>query len=187
MDKKLQKVTFQASSNQIKFAEIYLDYAKRQTYEEIGKKINVTRMTIWRWFQNPDFIVWINSKKNEILNKSLIPRYKTAIRKAEAGDFSLSKLLFEMQGEYVPQQKIEGLEPIQLTIEHVAGTRESIKKNVSADKADKLKTVPEEATEEVKEKSDDIERPPKEEEEEKKSEFTISGGMSYGGKKVTIK
>ena len=62
-------------------------------------------MTIWRWFQKEDFVNWINSKKDELLNSSLMDRYKTAIRKARAGDFNFSKLLFEIQGEYV--QRIE--------------------------------------------------------------------------------
>jgi len=107
MDKKLQNVTFQPSTHQLKFAEIYLDYTQKKTYEEIGKEINVTRMTIWRWFQNEDFVDWINEQARNLLAQSLSDRLKVAIRQAKAGDFSFSKLLFEMEGEYTPSRKIE--------------------------------------------------------------------------------
>jgi len=97
--------TFAASPKQMQFAEIYLDYDQKLTNKEIAEKIGVERTTIWHWFQKDDFVTWINSQKDKMLSKSLSDRYKTAIRKAKAGDFQFSKLLFEMQGEYV--QKTE--------------------------------------------------------------------------------
>jgi len=105
MDKMQQNATFQPSPKQLQFAEIWLDYTKRQMLEDIAKEINVARSTIWRWFQNKDFVTWINSKKDELLKNSLMPRYKTAIRRAEAGDFNFSKLLFEMTGDYVQKSE----------------------------------------------------------------------------------
>lgn len=105
MAKSSQKFTFEPSPIQIQFIEYYLDYDKKHTLEEIGKKIGVTRQSIWKWFQQEDFVNWINSKKNEMLNSSLSDRYKVAIRKAKAGDFQFSKLLFEMQGEYVQKSE----------------------------------------------------------------------------------
>lgn len=110
MDKIVKNCEFQPSPKQIKFAEIYLDLSIKVTFIEVAKRIGVHNNTITNWLKNPEFVKWINNKKSEILDKSLISRYKTAIRKAESGDFSFSKLLFEMQGEYLPQQKIEGLE-----------------------------------------------------------------------------
>lgn len=105
MGKKLQKVTFKPNPEQIKFVAIYLDYNQKKTKEELAEEIGVTRMTLWRWFQNDEFVEWINSKKDELLKNSLIARYRTALRKAEAGDFNFSKLLFEMQGEYVQRSE----------------------------------------------------------------------------------
>jgi len=105
MSEELQKVTFEPDPKQIKFAEIYLDHNKKKTKEEMAEEIGVTRMTLWRWFQNEGFIEWINSKTDELLNKSLVARYKTAVRKAEAGDFQFSKLLLEMQGKYTPRSE----------------------------------------------------------------------------------
>ena len=116
MDKIVKNCDFQPSPKQIKFTEIYLDSSVKLTFIEIAKRIGVHNNTITNWFKNPGFVKWLNNKKNEILDKSLIARYKTAIRKAESGDFSFSKLLFEIQGEYTPQQKIEGIEPTLQTI-----------------------------------------------------------------------
>lgn len=105
VNKVKENARFQPSPEQLEFAEIYLDYAKKLTLEDIAEKIGIAYSTIWRWFQKKDFVSWINAKKNDLLDKSLMNRYTVAIRKAEAGDFQFSKLLFEMQGEYT--QKTE--------------------------------------------------------------------------------
>ena len=98
-------VIFEPNPKQIRFAEIYLDFDSRKTQKEIADDIKVHPRTIHRWFDNRGFVDWINSKRDEILNKSLMARYKVAVRKAAQGDFQFSKLLFEMTGEYV--QKTE--------------------------------------------------------------------------------
>ena len=105
MVKMKENAIFQPSPEQLKFTEIWLDYAKKQTLEDIAKEIGIAYSTIWRWFQNNDFVAWINSKKDELLKNSLMSRYKMAIRKAVAGDFQFSKLLFEIQGEYVQKSE----------------------------------------------------------------------------------
>jgi transcriptional regulator with XRE-family HTH domain len=118
MDDMKENAIFQPSPEQLGFAEIWLDYTKKKTLESIAEEIGIAYSTIWRWFQNKDFVDWINSRKDELLNKSLMSRYRTAIRKAESGDFQFSKLLFEIQGEYIPQQKLGGMEdkPININL-----------------------------------------------------------------------
>ena len=99
-----ENVRFEPKPEHFKFAEIYLDLG-RKTINEMAKDIGVSDRTIYRWFNDNDFVTWLNSKKDELLNKSLMARYKTAIRKAEAGDFKFSKMLFEMQGEYTQKSE----------------------------------------------------------------------------------
>lgn len=105
MVNKKQSETFTPEPEQIQFAEIYLDYNRKDTLEDLAKEAGVSRTTVWRWFQDNNFVSWINSKKDQMLNSSLSDRYKVAIRKARAGDFQFSKLLFEMQGEYVQRSE----------------------------------------------------------------------------------
>ncbi len=105
MDKISNNFNFEPNPKQIKFAELYLDFDKKLTKKDIAMEIGITDRTVVNWFKNPGFVNWINSKKDEILNKSLMARYRIAIRKAAQGDFQFSKLLFEMTGEYV--QKTE--------------------------------------------------------------------------------
>ena len=105
MDKISNNFNFEPNPKQIKFAELYLDFDKKLTKKDIAMEIGITDRTVVNWFKNPGFVDWINSKKDEILNKSLMARYRIAIRKASQGDFQFSKLLFEMTGEYV--QKTE--------------------------------------------------------------------------------
>lgn len=99
-----ENVRFEPKPEQLKFAEIYLDLS-RKTITELAKEVGVSDRTIYRWFKDKDFVSWLNSKKDEILNRSLMAIYKTAIRKAIAGDFKFSKMLFEMQGEYTRKSK----------------------------------------------------------------------------------
>jgi hypothetical protein len=118
MVKGLQKLTFEPSPNQAQFAEIILNYDKKTTLEKAAEEIGITRQAIWKWYQDKNFVNWLNSKKDDLLDKSLMDRYSVAIRKAKAGDFQFSKLLFEMQGEYIPQQKLGGIEdkPININL-----------------------------------------------------------------------
>jgi len=118
--KELEKVMFQASPVQLKFAEIYLDCTKKQTLKDIAKEVGITYKAIWVWFQNPEFVKWINSKKDELLAKTLMPRYLAAIRRALAGDFSYSKLLFEIEKEYTPAISHNvSIKVTEMVIEHV--------------------------------------------------------------------
>jgi len=97
-----QKLTFQPTANQIRFLDLYLDFSQKRTLTAIADELEIARQTIYNWLEDENFVKWLNTKKNEILAKSLMARYITAIRKAIAGDFSYSKLLFEMEKEYIP-------------------------------------------------------------------------------------
>ena len=101
-----QKVTFEPSPEQLKFVEIWLDYTQKQTLEQIGKDIGVTRKTIWKWHQNPDFIKWINNQGFEMLKSSLNGVYRALVRKAESGDVQAIKLYLENIGEFVEKQEM---------------------------------------------------------------------------------
>lgn len=98
-------LVFNPKKPQIKFAEVFLDTDGKKSRKEIAKKIGVHQNTITNWFKDKNFVKWINSKNDEMLDNSLADRYKTAVRKAKAGDFQFSKLLFEMQGEYVQKSE----------------------------------------------------------------------------------
>ena len=100
------KEEFIPSPLQIKFASIYLNVNKRITYEQIGKEIGISRQTIWNWLKKPDFRGWLNSKKMELVNDSLIDIYKVALRKALNGDFNFCKMILEMIGDYQPGMKL---------------------------------------------------------------------------------
>ena len=75
----------------------------------IAEKSNVSRMTIWRWFRNKDFLEWMNDQTKLFLSQTFSERINIAIRRAKAGDFNFSKLLFEMEGEYIKKTKVEGM------------------------------------------------------------------------------
>ena len=92
VDKISNNFNFEPNPKQIKFAELYLDFDKKLTKKDIAMEIGITDRTVVNWFKNPGFVNWINSKKDEILNKSLMARYRIAIRKAAQGDFQFSKL-----------------------------------------------------------------------------------------------
>jgi len=105
--KNKQSLTFQPKAEQIKFANIYLDYRQKLTFEQIGKLIGCSRTTIWNWFQNIEFLEWINAQTNYMQKTALIPVLKSLIRKAEIGDVQAIKLYLEKMGEFTERVKIE--------------------------------------------------------------------------------
>ena len=104
----LQNVTFQPSAVQSKFAEIYFICHGEKPMKYIAEKSNISRMTIWRWFRDKNFVEWMNDQTKLFLSQTFPERINTAIKKAKEGDFNFSKLLFEMEGEYIKKTKIEG-------------------------------------------------------------------------------
>ena len=104
MDKSSENVSFEPSTEQIKFLEIYLEFNKK-TNKEIAEEIGISDRTIYRWFNDDDFVSWVNSHKTKMLNKSFADRIRVAIKKAAAGDFQFSKLLFEMTGDYMAKSE----------------------------------------------------------------------------------
>ena len=101
------KKEFTPKPSMIRFASLYLDVSKYRTREEISKEIKTCRKTTWNWFQNPDFVRWLNTQKDKLLETALIPIYMEAIRKAKHGHFNFAKLLLEMAGAYQPGLKID--------------------------------------------------------------------------------
>ena len=107
MDQIEQKEEFIPTPLQVKFALVYLNIDKRQTREQMAKKIGVSRRTLFTWLAKKDFKTWLNSKKLELVNDSLIDIYKVAVRKAKAGDYNFVRLILEMIGDYRPGMKID--------------------------------------------------------------------------------
>ena len=108
MDKKdEQNLTFKPKPEQKRFAAIYLDYRQKLTFEQIAKKIGCSRTTIWNWFQNPDFLEWVNVQANYMQKTALVPVLKSLIRKAEIGDVQAIKLYLEKIGEFTERLKVE--------------------------------------------------------------------------------
>ena len=99
-----ENVAFQPSAEQIKFLEIYLELSKK-TKKEIAEEIGISDRTIYRWFNDDNFIEWVNSHKTKLLEKSLADRIKVSIKQALKGEFQFSKLLFEMTGDYVQKSE----------------------------------------------------------------------------------
>lgn len=101
-NKSLIKFIFKPNTNQIRFLELYLDFNSKRTLKSIADEIEISYQAIWKWFNDINFVEWINSKRDELLAKSLMAIYLTAIRKAISGDYNFAKLLLEIKKEYMP-------------------------------------------------------------------------------------
>jgi len=107
---------YKPNKKQALFIDLYIDLNNRLTLKQICKEVGITRQTSWNWFQDQNFTDYLNSKRNEILARSQTARMLVAVRKALSGDFSFSKLLFEIEGVHLQAFKIKSQEDIKLEI-----------------------------------------------------------------------
>jgi len=133
MDQIENKEEFIPSPIQVKFASYYLNIEKKLTRTEIAKKIGISRRTIYTWLANPGFRSWLNSKKMELVNESLIDILKTAVRKAKSGHYLFAKLILEMAGVYQPGLKLDTGETELIKIEVVQAQAQQQVKEVKED------------------------------------------------------
>lgn len=129
---------FEPSKKQELFIDLYIDLNNRLTLTKLCKKVGITRQTAWNWFQDQNFTDYLNSKRNEILARSQTARMLVAVRKALSGDFSFSKLLFEIEGVHLQTFKMKSQEDIRLEIIGKE-TREDLEKELK----EKLDTIAE--------------------------------------------
>lgn len=106
----------------VKFARLYLDTpSPRLTYERICQEIGISRRTVYNWLHKKEFKDWLNSKRMEVINDSLIDIYKIAVTKAKTGDFNFCKLILEMSGNYIQGMKLDTGQAELIRIEVVQG------------------------------------------------------------------
>jgi len=129
---------YKPNKKQALFIDLYIDLNNRLTLTKLCKKIGITRQTAWNWFQDQSFIDYLNSKRNEILARSQTARMLIAVKKALSGDFSFSKLLFEIEGVHLQAFKMKSQEDIRLEI--IGGEK---RKDLEKELRDKLDTISE--------------------------------------------
>lgn len=138
-----KKKKFIPSKKQALFLDLYLDLNNKLTLTKICQEVQINRTTAWRWLRDSNFVNYINGLIKELLSRSLVKIYKTAIKSAIEGHFQFAKLLLEISGEYVSKS-----EDILKITPHIEKTREQLEKELREElntisermkKAEKLK------------------------------------------------
>jgi len=111
-----EKNKYKPNRKQTLFIDLYIDLNNKLTLTQICEEVGITRQTSWRWFQDQRFTDYLNSKRSEILDRSQTARMLVAVKKALSGDFSFSKLLFEIEGIHLQAFKMKSQEDIRLKI-----------------------------------------------------------------------
>ena len=96
---------FIPSKNQKKYLELILDIDVKRSRKQMGEIIGISEQAIWKWYKKADFVEWINSHRNRIIENALAGIYQTAGRKAKSGDYNFSRMLLEMRGDYTPRSE----------------------------------------------------------------------------------
>lgn len=120
------KNEFIPSKKQALFIDLYIDITNRLNLVQLCKKISISRMTAWRWFQDKNFTNYLNSKRDQILARSQTARMLVAVRKALSGDVACLKLLFEVEGVYTPRMRTQA----DIKVGHSKETREDLVKDL---------------------------------------------------------
>jgi len=124
-----EKNKYKPNREQTLFIGLYIDLNNKLTLTQICEEVGITRQTSWRWFQDQNFTDYLNSKRSEILDRSQTARMLIAVKKALSGDFSFSKLLFEIEGIHLQAFKMKSQEDIKLEIIG-GGEREGLEKEL---------------------------------------------------------
>ena len=91
---------------QVKFATLYMQIP-RKTQAEIASELKVHRNTVANWLHDEHFRGWLNSKCNEMIEKSLVQLYQIGLVQALRGKFDFWKVIMELAGVYQPGMKID--------------------------------------------------------------------------------
>ena len=103
---------------QVKFATLYMQIP-RKTQAEIANELKVHRNTVASWLHDERFRTWLNSKCNEMIEKSLVQLYQIGLVQALRGKFDFWKVIMELAGVYTPGMKIDTGTQEQIRIEIV--------------------------------------------------------------------
>ena len=101
MDQIEDKKEFIPKPIQVKFATLYMQIP-RKTQAEIADELKVHRNTVASWLHDERFRTWLNSKCNEMIEKSLVQLYQIGLVQALRGKFDFWKVIMELAGVYTP-------------------------------------------------------------------------------------
>ena len=118
MDQIEDKKEFIPKPIQVKFATLYMQIP-RKTQAEIADELKVHRNTVASWLHDERFRSWLNSKCNEMIEKSLVQLYQIGLVQALRGKFDFWKVIMELAGVYTPGMKIDTGTQEQIRIEIV--------------------------------------------------------------------
>ena len=70
------------------------------TITELCKIIDVARSTFYKWFEDEEFVSYVNSLIDKFTDSELSSIWKALINRAKSGDVQAIKLYFELKGKY---------------------------------------------------------------------------------------
>jgi len=100
------KKEFMPKPIQIEFAKLYMQIP-RKTQAEIANELKVHRNTVANWLHDERFRSWLNSKCNEMIEKSLVQLYQVGLAQALRGKFDFWKVIMELAGIYQPGMRLD--------------------------------------------------------------------------------
>ena len=96
---------FTPTRNMEAYLKLFLDPNQTLSKSDIAKQIGISHNSVYKWYRNKNFIKWLNTFLDQILENSLADIYQAAKSKAKKGDFNYSRLVLEMSGKYTPRSE----------------------------------------------------------------------------------
>lgn len=86
------------------------------TKQDIADRAGVTRMTLYRWLRNPEFIAIVNRLVSQYADAELGMVWKALSRKCQQGDIQAIKLYFELRKQKEMKSEKNAEDKIELNI-----------------------------------------------------------------------
>ncbi len=96
---------FQPTPQQTKMAELLANPDEIRSKEEICEAVGVTRTTLWRWEQKPEFRAYVNDLVSQYTD-SAVPKAWRALINRMGNDTQAIKLFFELKNLYRDRKEI---------------------------------------------------------------------------------
>jgi hypothetical protein len=105
---KLDHKPWMPQPKQIKMIELLIDLDDRRNKEEKCKEVGISRRTLYNWFQDANFVAYMNNRLELSTDAELVDMWRSLKSVAKRGNVQALRTYFELKGKLRNQMEVTG-------------------------------------------------------------------------------